>query len=159
MSQAPSNCHFLRKAVLFAIRFNSSVLVNVGSSIWHCIAEIISMYRSAVYRKSIMVVFWDGAPCIMVDTERRFGGAYYLHCQAQHPRRRPFSYQSLWKPEISPTWELSTTTTLIIIYNYDNRMEASILYKKLCSYDFSALWITMEQCFVLTALLSCYEHK
>lgn len=33
MSQAPSNCHFLRKAVLFAIRFNSSVLVNVGSSI------------------------------------------------------------------------------------------------------------------------------
>jgi hypothetical protein len=28
-----------------------------------------------------MAVFWDIAPCSLVDIDRRFGGAYYLHYQ------------------------------------------------------------------------------
>jgi hypothetical protein len=28
-----------------------------------------------------MVVFWNFAPCSLVDVDRRFGGTYYLHHQ------------------------------------------------------------------------------
>jgi hypothetical protein len=29
-----------------------------------------------------MAVFWDVAPCSLVDTDRRFRGAYYLYHQS-----------------------------------------------------------------------------
>jgi hypothetical protein len=41
-------------------------------------------------------VFWDVAPCSLVEIYRRFIGAFYLHHQslmeAQHPRRHSSSY-------------------------------------------------------------------
>jgi hypothetical protein len=57
-----------------------------------------------------MTVFWDVAPCILLETDQRFRGAYYLHhqgalmskhlwnfgqilaeCTAQHPRRKEWN--------------------------------------------------------------------
>jgi hypothetical protein len=48
-----------------------------------------------------MAVFWDVAPCNLVDIDRRFRETYCLHHQgdgpnyiAPHPRRQPSSYSS-----------------------------------------------------------------
>jgi hypothetical protein len=60
-----------------------------------------------------MAVFWDVTPCSLIEIDRRFRGACYLHHQgyivarflpnyaAQHSRRRQYSYSPPWEPEIS----------------------------------------------------------
>jgi hypothetical protein len=36
-----------------------------------------------------MAVFWDVGPCTLVDTDRRFRGAYYIHRQEQESKEPP----------------------------------------------------------------------
>jgi hypothetical protein len=58
-----------------------------------------------------MAVFWDVAPCILVEIDRPDdGGNKHLwnvdqclpYYTAQHPRRQSSSYSTPWEPEISP---------------------------------------------------------
>jgi hypothetical protein len=72
-----------------------------------------SVVRFQVFMLASMkiTVFWDVAPCSLVEVYRRFGGAYCLQLQgdvkavgkllpeytAQHPRRQPSSmYNSVY---------------------------------------------------------------
>jgi hypothetical protein len=63
-------------------------------------------------------VFWDGAPCRLLDIDRRFRGAhnpddggskhlwnvgqFLPDYTAQHPRRQPSSFSPPWEPGITP---------------------------------------------------------
>jgi hypothetical protein len=73
-----------------------------------------------------MIVFWDVAPCSLVDIDWRFRGVYCLHhryrpgdggskhlwnvgqflrdCTAQNTRRQSSLYSPPWEPEISPIY-------------------------------------------------------
>jgi hypothetical protein len=56
------------------------------------------------------LVFWDVAPCSLVEVYRRFRDSKHLwdagkllpDYTAQHPRRQSFSYLPPWEPDISP---------------------------------------------------------
>jgi hypothetical protein len=65
---------------------------------WLCYPRppILSFNESSFRRPKLeMVVFWDVAPCSLVDVDRRFRGTYYLHSSLWS------SYSLLWKHEIS----------------------------------------------------------
>jgi hypothetical protein len=75
-----------------------------------------------------MAVFWDVAPCSLVDTDRRFRGAFYLHHQGEK-RSTGQEISSLLNPKIhypAHNAGLSTRTPEILSFSWF----ASILKQK-----------------------------
>jgi hypothetical protein len=116
--------------------------INIDKSTPHVswIVLKVRMWRiiyHVIIRALKITVFRDVAPCSLVETYRRFGGAYYLHkgdhnggskhlwnvglfirdYTAPYLRRLPSSYSPLWKSEISQKGLASSITVKRIILN------------------------------------------
>jgi hypothetical protein len=58
---------------------------------------------------SKMTVFWDAAPCSLVEIERCFRGQFLWDYTAQHPGRQSSSYLLLWELDLTKFWLLLWT--------------------------------------------------